>query len=247
MAKSIYTGISGIARNTKNIYVGVNGVARKVTKGYIGVGGVARQFWPYTVTYSWKKYRLDTTTIYTEDNDSMRVFRASSAPRKCVLFEGTQNASLTSFLYASNTKPYINSSGSVVWPSGSQLCEVNNRISVQEFDCTTTPKYIYSTSGRGFWTSRASGDYNGINMEKCMVSHIDTAYGKWGTAATHTSDQLKGMYVTWDSSYNLSIVAMCLGMTSSTTKTLVGTVTSTNPNAYPTNGKHTDGYWYIKQ
>ena len=29
--------------------------------------------------------------------------------------------------------------------------------------------------------------------------------------------------------------------------TSYGTVTSTNPNAYPTNGRHTDGYWYVKQ
>ena len=27
----------------------------------------------------------------------------------------------------------------------------------------------------------------------------------------------------------------------------VDQVTSENPNAYPTNGKHTDGYWYVKQ
>jgi len=29
--------------------------------------------------------------------------------------------------------------------------------------------------------------------------------------------------------------------------TFVSTVTSANSDAYPTNGKHTDGYWYIKQ
>ena len=27
----------------------------------------------------------------------------------------------------------------------------------------------------------------------------------------------------------------------------ISDVKSTDPNAYPTNGKHTDGYWYIKQ
>jgi hypothetical protein len=29
--------------------------------------------------------------------------------------------------------------------------------------------------------------------------------------------------------------------------TSYGTVTSTNSSAYPTNGRHTDGYWYVKQ
>ena len=31
------------------------------------------------------------------------------------------------------------------------------------------------------------------------------------------------------------------------TSSYVGDVISSNPNAYPDNGKHTDGYWYIKQ
>lgn len=45
MAKKLYVGVNGIARQVNNIYVGVNGVARKVIKGYIGVGGVARLFY----------------------------------------------------------------------------------------------------------------------------------------------------------------------------------------------------------
>ena len=44
MAKTIYTGIAGVARKVKQPYVGVAGVARKVKAGYLGVGGVARQF-----------------------------------------------------------------------------------------------------------------------------------------------------------------------------------------------------------
>lgn len=45
MAKKLYVGVNGIARQVNNMYVGVNGVARKVIKGYVGVGGVARPFW----------------------------------------------------------------------------------------------------------------------------------------------------------------------------------------------------------
>lgn len=52
MAKYVYTGIGGVARNTKNIYIGVDGKARKVTKGYIGVGGVARLFFKSGITVS---------------------------------------------------------------------------------------------------------------------------------------------------------------------------------------------------
>lgn len=45
MAKTAYTGVSGVARKNKKIYVGVDGVAKKVKKGYVGVNGVAKQFW----------------------------------------------------------------------------------------------------------------------------------------------------------------------------------------------------------
>lgn len=44
MAKKLYIGVNGIAREVKKIYIGVNGVAREVKKGYIGIGGSAREF-----------------------------------------------------------------------------------------------------------------------------------------------------------------------------------------------------------
>ena len=45
MAKSLYTGMNGVAKKGKKSYYGVNGVARKVKKMYYGVGNVARLFW----------------------------------------------------------------------------------------------------------------------------------------------------------------------------------------------------------
>ena len=39
-----------------------------------------------------------------------------------------------------------------------------------------------------------------------------------------------------------------MGASATTTEgpgALVGTVTALTANAYPTNGKHSDGYWYI--
>lgn len=45
MTKSMYVGVSGVARKVKEFYVGVSGVARKVKKAYVGVNGVAREFY----------------------------------------------------------------------------------------------------------------------------------------------------------------------------------------------------------
>lgn len=45
MAKKVYVGIDGKARQVKKIYIGIGGLARKVKKAYVGVGGIARIFW----------------------------------------------------------------------------------------------------------------------------------------------------------------------------------------------------------
>ena len=45
MAKKVYVGIDGKARQVKQIYIGIGGLARKVKKAYVGVGGIARIFW----------------------------------------------------------------------------------------------------------------------------------------------------------------------------------------------------------
>lgn len=51
MAKALYKGVSGVARNVENHYNGVSSVAKKVDNAYIGVSGVARQYWPaFTVS-----------------------------------------------------------------------------------------------------------------------------------------------------------------------------------------------------
>lgn len=42
MAKSIYVGVSSVARKMTKEYAGVSAVARKVSKIYVGVSGVAR-------------------------------------------------------------------------------------------------------------------------------------------------------------------------------------------------------------
>lgn len=45
MTKSMYMGVSGVARKVKKFYVGVSGTARTVKKAYVGVNGVARLFY----------------------------------------------------------------------------------------------------------------------------------------------------------------------------------------------------------
>lgn len=44
MAKKIYVGASGKARQVRRVFVGLEGKARAVRKGYVGIGGKARPF-----------------------------------------------------------------------------------------------------------------------------------------------------------------------------------------------------------
>lgn len=64
MAKKMYIGYGGKARNVKNIYIGVGGKARKVKKAYIGVGGKARLFYEAAADVSYGE--LISITIWTD-------------------------------------------------------------------------------------------------------------------------------------------------------------------------------------
>jgi len=57
-----------------------------------------------------------------------------------------------------------------------------------------------------------------------------------GFSHADTSDEM----IAWSSVHLLKQV-------NTTAETFISIVTSANSDAYPTNGKHTDGYWYIKQ
>lgn len=45
MAKKVYIGIGGVARESKKLYIGINNIARKIKKAYIGIGNIARLFY----------------------------------------------------------------------------------------------------------------------------------------------------------------------------------------------------------
>lgn len=60
-------------------------------------------------------------------------------------------------------------------------------------------------------------------------------YGQWVINVSPRYSEKQTVYTRYTQSTDYS-----KGTTS------YGTVSSTNPSAYPTNGRHTDGYWYVK-
>lgn len=71
MAKKMYIGVSGVARNVKQPYVGVSGVARKVKNGYVGINAVARQFFQSSIQLSSLSVG---TTVYMNVNGVRKPF-----------------------------------------------------------------------------------------------------------------------------------------------------------------------------
>ena len=85
MAKKLYIGIDGVARNVKKQYIGVNGIARKVKKIYVGVNGVARlcfsastlQFIGFTNTSTNGGYG---EAVATKDGNSLYLSASGTGP-----------------------------------------------------------------------------------------------------------------------------------------------------------------------
>ena len=59
MAKTLYDGVSGVARKIVKVYDGVNGIARRIQKAYDGVAGVARMY--FEGLYYWNRYKSQQT------------------------------------------------------------------------------------------------------------------------------------------------------------------------------------------
>lgn len=79
----------------------------------------------------------------------------------------------------------------------------------------------------GGWNAKVDGE--SVYIELVAVSKIpEVTVGHWRVSgACYYARKTGSTYVKGDRSY--------------------GTVSSTDPNAYPSNGRHTDGYWYIKK
>ena len=108
---------------------------------------------------------------------------------------------------------------------------------------------IYSANAYTFSTS--TGEYTLTSAKKGTASSIFPATTKYFILGARSGDsmcELSKKYLLEGDKYQLNYY---LYTSTSSTKQVQGTyikdVTSENASAYPTNGKHTDGYWYVKQ
>ena len=238
MAKRLYVGNGNIARNTKSIYVGVNGVARNVKKGYIGVNGVARLF--YSSTYIWKKYYGCKETI-TETNTTS-FMRASTGQVAFAYYSGGQWDSPinSAYLYG----------GKYVY----RMDRLIEAYYVSPNDPEDTSVYDYPMPNRTWIGTDRSTPYNKYQeIEDIRNSGYvipDTSYLNQTISTVYgaTSGLMLAISPS-DWSYELytKTSTLIIRTISAGQGEYIEDVISDNPNTYPINGRHTDGYWYVRQ
>ncbi len=233
MAKAAYTGVNGVARNVKSILIGVDGVARNVKSGYIGVDGAARQFFPGHI---WEKYTVGYTTV----REKIEGTYTDSYPLNLKL--SISNPYVACAVGSTTVAPTIGSDGKfhVTGPSYNAGGYWNRRDISKADEETGEQRRIV---GYQNWAINTT-----VDSSKNEII-FDTMYGQGGG--------LYNVYVEYVSSRQVNVSFFRLTTPSSgryiwketiaeTAGTKIGTVVSGSPSAYPTNGKHTDGYWYVK-
>jgi len=123
----------------------------------------------------------------------------------------------------------------------------------------------YNIGTHTTWSRLNTTDEPLVTMERINnQAYIGSADASSPSELTKTDDyNLGGTYVwvyengnyyygkaSWESDYKCYWIfptAMLKQVSEQCAGTYVKTVTSTNANAYPANGRYTDGYWYIRQ
>ena len=238
MAKKVYIGNASIARNVKSMYVGVNGVARKVTKGYIGVNGVARQF--YNSIYIWKKYYGCKETV--TERHGTGLIRSSTGTVALAYYSGGQWDSPinSAYLY----------SGKYVY----RMDRLIDSFNVSPNDPEDTSVYDFTMPNRTWIGVDRAVPYNKfqeindirnsgyvIPDTSYLNQTISTVYGATSGLTLAISPS------SWSWELYTKTSTLIIRTLSAGQGEYIEDVISDNPNAYPINGRHTDGYWYVRQ
>ena len=251
MAKAQYIGVGGIARKVSGEYVGVSGIARKVKSGYIGVSGVARQF--FLGEFTWKKY-----TVRYENTSTVETYKTIP------LVESDKWD-----FYLSMNRPnvwYGSEASYGRWRGYNETgyCDdtVCMCVSASAMSSNRNSRYANTRYGYNYTSTTYCVFVPGV-IDAKVTRTIDTETGTYRNRVDLTCEELmqgtlhmRPGETTSYSENGMFTSCAILGPTAVDIRRLkpvgsinqyVSDVTSENENAYPENGIHTDGYWYVKQ
>ena len=249
-------GNENTARKVRKSYFGVGGKARKVKKGYIGVGGVARLFYddgvhkykkykavyhPSVTTYKWDKYDLD-------GSEYRLVFSAGA----------TMNIRARDIGDVIYTVVRVSSNGNISYSSPKTITTSNYDSLDSSLD------HSGETIAHGsFWGDRhlnrlmssypenieGSDDgniiakYSGYNVSSRLETGLKGSYAgevEGSNSGVYPNDgKQDGFWYVYKGKFTEPEYY--------TQGEFVADVISEYEGQYPDNGRHTDGYWYVKQ
>ena len=212
----------------KNEYIGVSNIARKVKQLFVGENNVARKVKSvfvgvnnvarqFCAIYTWKKYNVNATTTQKTGIGG--------------------SVSSEYYKYGKQVDVVNYTSTYLTYTYGSETRDVGGR-GESSFVMDYTMQMRVNSSACGV----SSITRQGSEVIKTTISNYPislnghSTYSTWlqGSASEPNSTLIITLYYTYnDTSYSIG--------------TYIGDVISSDPNSYPTNGIHSDGYWYVKQ
>ncbi len=262
MAKAEYEGVAGVARKVKSQNLGAGGVARKVSKGFVGVNGVARQF--FAAVPTWKKYK--TNVAYTLGCD----VTTDDAAEQC---HGDWEGLTCSITPVYGSWPYVltivtgkgdpasyvtlnQNTGKIHWN------EIGN---FKQYSSSGTSSYRLSRLESDRWNEQDCvlffHTYGPTGSSKYMEEHYQAYAYYHNDEATYKTYQINLAWACIYPNEEMSDIWATVLYYQSPKATLyhfypkasysrgdyIEEVTSESEGAYPANGRHTDGYWYVRQ
>lgn len=266
MAKAEYEGVAGVARKVKSQNLGAGGVARKVTKGFLGVNGVARQF--FAAVPTWKKYKTNVAYTLgcdvTTDSNAEKCWSGNANDQYFSSHITREYGSWPYFLEVVNGKANPSavvsldqSTGKVYWtnPGGYKTHSESSGGWSPTLRRRESDRWGEEDSVAFFHTYGPTGSSK--YAEEHYVTwntymHDDSEYPTYqitlAWACVSPGTQMDDLYATV--LYYTTPRAQLYHFypkASYSRGDYIGEVTSESEGAYPANGRHTDGYWYVRQ
>lgn len=218
--------------------MGEANVAKKIKRAYIGdETGKARLF--YTSGYVWKKYNTNTTTLYVYNQYNVSYQTTWDFERVDHSPPGRMNTTQTRWYKVDSVNDFDETTGT--W-SASRSIGIVGSTRIGWIGRTNRPTEIYDALGASWQPS--TDDY--------LFLYYDSAH-RVASGSTPVRGSLIGPVTVPSKQYpDNGVSGGYWWVFQNTTPqysqgSYISDVEDDNPSAYPDNGRHTDGYWYVKQ
>ena len=260
MSKKIYIGVNGAAKEVDPLYVSVGGSTKKISKVYVGVDGVAKQAYPETVTHKWNRYNVN-TTYYWDEYECIFTYVWNVYEFTATLFSSFSESYMKYSCSGEVATDYHIAAGASYGGSDREVKIAFDSSEIIPFSSSLSGTYYASgNSMYGNFTCSTGGSLATLSISGNRVSvqyslpERDSSSSSYGVRRGSLIKQVSSSNIYAYPNYNSmdDVENGAMYYYERTNNTIVdrgsysGSVSSSNRNAYPDNGRHNNGsYWYI--